>query len=113
MSKHERVYPSAAQNAICEKYGMSVLPPEEMVAIAIESLGNTPIYGTRVCLPDGGNVSWFIHGGTHSAAIDFYQPVCIEHLPEMLPLVMKYLCLPTGAKFIIDTQGYEDVWMEE
>jgi hypothetical protein len=31
----------------------------------------------------------------------------------MLPLVMKYLCLPTGAKFIIDTQGYEDVWMAE
>ncbi|PTS99749.1 hypothetical protein DBR24_12115 [Pseudomonas sp. HMWF006] len=26
---------------------------------------------------------------------------------------IKYLCLPTGAKFIIDTQGYEDVWMAE
>ncbi len=113
MNEHERVYPSAAQSAICEKYGMSVLPPEDMVAIAIESLGSTPIYGTRVRLPDGVNISWFIHGGTHSAAIDFYQPVCIEHLPEMLPLVMKYLCLPTGAKFIIDTKGYEDVWMEE
>ncbi|WP_442800190.1 immunity protein Imm33 domain-containing protein [Pseudomonas zeae] len=60
-----------------------------------------------------GDVSWFSHCGTHSTAIDFYQPICIEHLPEMLPLVMKYLCLPTGAKFIIDIQGYEDVWMAE
>ncbi|WP_426203944.1 immunity protein Imm33 domain-containing protein [Pseudomonas sp. TWP3-1] len=113
MSEQEQRYPSAVQNAVCEKYGMSVLPPEDMVAIAIGSLGNTPIYGTRIRLPDGGNVSWFIHCGTHSTAIDFYQPICIEHLPDMLPLVMKYLCLPTGAKFIIDIQGYEDVWMAE
>jgi hypothetical protein len=113
VSEHERVYPNAAQKAICEKYGMGVFPPEEMIAIAIESLGKTPAYGTRMELPEGGDVSWFIHCGEYSAATDFYQPIHVHHVSEMLPLVIKYLCLPTGAKFIIDTQGYEDVWMAE
>ncbi|MGY3301804.1 hypothetical protein ACVK1X_001082 [Pseudomonas sp. PvR086] len=113
MSEYETPYPNATQNAICEKYGVSALASEEMVALAIGSLGKTPIYGTRIQLPENGNVSWFIHCGEHSAAPDFYQPLHVHHLHEMLPQVLKYLCLPTGAKFIIDTEGYEDVWMAE
>ncbi|AZC96337.1 immunity protein Imm33 domain-containing protein [Pseudomonas chlororaphis] len=100
------------QKDICEKYGLPVLPPDEMVAIAIATLGKSPIYGTRIPLPEGGNVSWFIHCGEHSNADDFYQAVHTEHLSEMLPQVLNYLCLPAGAKFIIDNEGYEDVWME-
>ncbi len=111
MQQAEPIHPDEAQIEVCKKYGLSVLPPEEMVAIAIESLSQTPIYGSRVQLPEGGNVSWFIHCGEYSAADDFYKAVHIHHLSEMLPQVLKYLCLPIGSKFIIDTQGYEDVWM--
>ncbi|GGK48068.1 hypothetical protein SAMN04490189_0043 [Pseudomonas koreensis] len=113
MQKAEPVYPDDLQKKVCEQYGLPVLPPEEMVAVAIGSLGKSPIYGTRVQLPEGGNVSWFIHCGDYSATDDFYQAVHIQHLSEMLPQVVNYLCLPTGAKFIIDTEGYEDVWMAE
>ncbi|MBY8934865.1 immunity protein Imm33 domain-containing protein [Pseudomonas fluorescens] len=113
MIELEQRYSSSAQSVICEKYGMSVQPPEAMVALAIGSLGNTPIFGTRVQLPEGGNISWFIHCGEYSAAEDFYKPVHVHHLSEVLPQVVNYLCLPTGAKFIIDTAGYEDVWMAE
>ncbi|MGY3303790.1 hypothetical protein ACVK1X_003089 [Pseudomonas sp. PvR086] len=113
MNEGDLVFPDAMQKIICEKYGMPVLPPEKIVAIAVQTLGQAPIYGSRVELPEGGDVSWFIHCGKHSAAIDFYQPVCVHHLSEMLPKVMNYLCLPTGSKFIIDTDGYEDVWMAE
>ncbi|WP_425194891.1 immunity protein Imm33 domain-containing protein [Paraburkholderia phenazinium] len=28
-------------------------------------------------------------------------------------MVLKYLRLAPGAKFIIDDQGYEDVWLAE
>ena len=31
----------------------------------------------------------------------------------MLPQVVDYLALPSGAKFILDREGYEDVWLEE
>ncbi len=113
MQKADAVYPDDAQEKICSKYGMPVQAPEEMVAIAIDSLGKSPIYGSRVQLPGDGNISWFIHCGEFSDADDFYKPVHVHHLSEMLPQVVNYLCLPTGAKFIIDTAGYEDVWMAE
>ncbi|WP_438299120.1 hypothetical protein [Pseudomonas sp. NMS19W] len=31
-----------------------------MVAVALKTLGRSPIYGSRVEPPEGGNVSWFI-----------------------------------------------------
>ncbi|WP_339527566.1 immunity protein Imm33 domain-containing protein [Pseudomonas sp. EL_65y_Pfl2_R96] len=49
------------EKIICEKYGMPVLPPEKIGAIAVQTLGQAPIYGSRVELPEGGNVSWFRH----------------------------------------------------
>lgn len=113
MNKVAEFYPSRSQINICEKYGLAVLAPEGMVAVALQTLGQSPIYGARVELPEGGTVSWFIHCGEYSTADDFYKPVHAHHLDEMLPQVVNYLCLPTGAKFIIDTDGYEDVWMGE
>ena len=50
--------------------------------------------------------SRFLSGG-------FYQPLHAEHLHDMLPQVVDYLALPSGAKFILDREGYEDVWLEE
>jgi hypothetical protein len=98
--------------AICKKYNFSVEPPEPMVALALGSLGQSPIYGTRIALPEHGTVSWFFHCGKHSDSADFYQPVHIDHLRQVLPLVMDYLGLPYGVKIILDDQGYEDVWMD-
>jgi len=101
------------QQRICDKYGMPAQAPEAMVALAIGSLEQSPIYGTRIALPENGTISWFIHCGEHSDALDFYQPLHAAHLREMLPQVLDYLALPSGAKFILDREGYEDVWLEE
>lgn len=91
---------------------MQSIAPEEMVAVALHTLGAMPIQGARIPLPRGGTISWFIHGGEYSDADDFYQPIHTAHLATLLPQVADYLRLPPGAKFIIDDQGYEDVWME-
>lgn len=101
------------QQRICDKYQLPAQPPEPMVALAIGSLQASPIYGTRIVLPENGTISWFIHCGEHSEALDFYQPLHAEHLRDMLPQVLAYLALPSGAKFILDREGYEDVWREE
>ena len=101
------------QQQICARHGLSVQAPEAMVAVATGSLDQSPIYGTRIDLPENGTISWFIHCGEHSDAADFYQPLHTAHLQELLPQVLDYLALPSGAKFIIDRDGYEDVWMEE
>ena len=101
------------QQRICDKYGLPAQAPEAMVALAIGSLAQSPIYGTRIALPENGTVSWFFHCGEHDDADDFYQPVHASRLPDMLPQVVDYLALPSGAKFILDRDGYEDVWLEE
>ena len=100
------------QQRICDKHGLPAQAPEAMVAVAIGSLAQTPIYGTRIVLPENGTISWFIHCGEHSDANDFYQALHATHLHEMLPQVVDYLALPSGAKFILDREGYEDVWLE-
>jgi hypothetical protein len=97
----------------CKKFGLPDTSPENMVAIALSTLGKFPVYGARVSLPEGGNVSWFFHCGEYSDAPDFYQPVHTDHLAELLPFVMKYLRLPHGSKFIIDDKGFEDVWLAQ
>ena len=101
------------QQQICARHGLPAQAPEAMAAVALGSLGQSPIYGTRIDLPVNGTISWFIHCGEHSDAADFYQPLHTAHLQELLPQVLDYLALPSGAKFIIDREGYEDVWMEE
>ena len=100
------------QRRICDKYGLPAQAPADMVALAIGSLDQSPIYGTRIDLPENGTISWFIHCGAHSEASDFYQPLHAAHLAELLPQVLAYLALPSGSKFILDRAGYEDVWRE-
>ena len=104
---------SKTQQRICDKFGLQAQAPEPMVGLAIGSLDQSPIYGTRIVLPENGTISWFIHCGEHDAASGFYQPLHAQHLHEMLPQVVDYLALPSGAKFILDREGYEDVWLEE
>lgn len=99
------------QKLICERYDLPAQAPEEMIALAMGTLDQSPIYGTRVVLPEDGTVSWFFHCGEHSQALDFYQPLHTHHLHELLPEVVDYLWLPTDARFIIDREGYEDVWL--
>lgn len=100
------------QQQLCDKYGLPAQAPEPMIALATGTLAQEPIYGTRITLPENGTISWFIHCGEHSDASGFYQPLHASHLQELLPQAINYLALPSGAKFIIDRAGYEDVWME-
>ncbi|CAB3969691.1 MULTISPECIES: hypothetical protein [Burkholderia] len=100
------------QEAVCARYGLRAAEPEDMVAVAMSTLGKTPVYGTRVRLSEGHNIGWFFHCGEYSDADDFYQPLHVAHLSTFLPLVLPYLMLPAGARFIIDATGYEDIWMD-
>jgi len=103
---------SKAQIHVCRRLGLQAVPPEERVALAISTLGQMPVHGARVERPENGTISWFFHCGDFSDAADFYQPVHAAHLQSMLPLVLGYLQLPPGTRFIVDDKGFEDVWQE-
>lgn len=72
-----------------------------------------PVRGDRLA-PKNGTNGWYIWCGEQwSDDPNFYSSLHVEHLKEMLPLVLLYLDLPPGYRFIIDSTGYEDVWFDE
>lgn len=79
------------------------------VGLAINSLDSNPIYGVREPVK-GHTTGWYLWAGEYSEDPGFYQPVHVEHLENLLPDVLPYISLEPGFKFIIDRQGYEDVW---
>jgi hypothetical protein len=73
--------------------------------------GLLPIHGLRHP-PEAGATGWYIWAGDRlSADPDFFRPVHLEHLNEWCPLVLKYLGLPPGWRFLV-TASYEDVWYD-
>lgn len=101
------------QAAVCEKYGSSIVFPDPgmKAGLALGTFHLMPIRGVRVA-PENGVDGWYIYGGEHSEDADFYKPVHQSHLAELLPQVLPYLALAPGYNFIIDDEGYEDVWYE-
>jgi hypothetical protein len=71
-----------------------------------------PINGLRH--PETGQSNgWYIWAGeTFSSAPDFFEPLCWEHLANLLPQVLDYLALPPGWRFLI-TPEYKDVWFDQ
>jgi len=106
--------PTRTQLDICQKYQSKVIPyaHNEMIAVALASLGKQPIVGERIYPRCDETISWFFHCGEYSSETDFYQPIHIGHLKQWLPEVEDYLCLDYGYKIIIDGKGYQDVWLE-
>ncbi|BFO56700.1 MULTISPECIES: hypothetical protein [Comamonadaceae] len=98
---------------ICEKYGSKYHEFLENlnVGVNIESLGMIPVYGVRIN-PAFGTSGWYIWGGKYSEDEDFFKPIHGFHLIQKLPGLSKYLALAPGFKFIVDGDGYEDVWFD-
>ena len=103
-----------SQKNVCERAGSACCPtqPDEKVGIAMSTLASSPIYGVRRS-PTEGVAGWYIWGGEYSSAPDFFQPVHVAHLGELIPEVLSYLSLAPGHKFIIDREGYEDIWFDD
>lgn len=51
-------------------------------------------------------------GGEMSKDAQFFSPLHIEHIADLLPSIGDYLSLPPGYRFQIDDKGYEDVWFD-
>ena len=80
--------------------------------LAKQTIGQQPIQGLRHP-EENGTTGWYIWCGNYSEKDDFYQATCTEHLIDYLPQIIPYLNLPPGWGFIIDENGYEDVWYDE
>ncbi len=98
---------------MCVRYGAVFVPSELFLksGIALETVGQQPIYGIRHP-KEKGTTGWYIWAGEYSDADDFYDPLHTAHIEDYFPEVIPYLGLPPGWGFIIDHKGYEDVWYD-
>lgn len=100
------------QKIICQKYNSQFMPlsDKDLVAVALETIGKMPINGMRYITQKDENISWYIYCGEFSNKEDFFKPIHISHLVDIMPSILPYLSLEEGFGFVIDDQGYEDVW---
>ena len=101
------------QKEICEKYQSKWSPINKKLMIGIGSdLNADPIHGLRHP-KEKGTTGWYIWTGEYSESIDFFEPICAEHLLQIRPDLIKYFGLDVGYRFLIDKKEYEDVWFDE
>lgn len=101
------------QRRVCEERGAAFDPPDgsSRVGIALQTLHHTPLHGMRIP-PHDGVCGWYLWGGDLSDDPGFFQPLCVEHLPERCPMALPFLCLPPGWRFLTDGE-YSEVWHDD
>ena len=83
------------------------------LGIALKTLGKQPINGLRH-RPEGETNGWYIWcGNEFSTNQDFFSPLHTRHLEDYLQGLIDYLDLPPGYRFILDSNGYEDIWFDQ
>ena len=106
---------TAAQRAICERYGVEPQPPAPGSRSGVALLGDAerwPLNGLRHPAEAGTN-GWYLWPGTALRQdADFFQPLHVEHLASRLPEAVAYLALPPGWRFLL-APDHEDVWFDE
>ena len=101
------------QREICTRFGATFYKCDCNLKVGISRNvkdGVKPINGLRI-KPDGDTNGWYIWAGEWSDADDFFVPLHGNHLEEWVPLVLPYLGLEPGWRFLID-ENYEDVWQD-
>lgn len=107
---------SKEQKEVCNKYSAEYIPSFKNFKVGISKNirdGIMPINGLRHPI-EGDTTGWYIWAGEeYSEDSDFFLPLHVEHLKDWCPLVIKYLGLPPGYRFLITDDGYEDVWEDD
>jgi hypothetical protein len=101
-----------SQRAVCAAQGTSWVcsPAHLKVGVALNvKTSLVPVNGLRRP-PEGDITGWYIWAGEDlSSDPDFFVPLCVAHLPDWRPEILKFLGLPPGWRFLTDG-SYEDVW---
>ncbi|WP_345817714.1 hypothetical protein AAGS40_30425 (plasmid) [Paraburkholderia sp. PREW-6R] len=100
------------QRDVCMRFGADFFGCDLSLKVGVARNvqdGLRPLNGLR--LQPGNDVcGWYLWAGDEfSHAEDFFVPLHGIHLKEWAPLVIPYLGLPPGWRFLI-TEQYEDAW---
>jgi hypothetical protein len=103
-----------AQRRTCRRYATEFVesPPGFKIGIARNARpGEWPLNGLRHP-PEGETCGWYIWAGeTLSADPDFFELQHVSLVSDLLPLILPYLGLPPGWRFLL-AENHEDVWYD-
>lgn len=102
------------QKKVCLRQGSPFVACLDHVKIGVAENaleGILPLNGLRHP-PTDTTCGWYIWGGVEfSGADDFFKPLHVHHLPDLMPGVIKYLGLAPGWRFLVHGE-YEDLWFD-
>ena len=102
------------QRGVCSRVRSPCVPCEENLKVGLArnvSSGLLPVNGLRHP-PAGDTTGWYIWAGEEmGTGDDFFEPVHVRHLAEICPVVLPYLGLAPGWRFLV-APGHEDVWSD-
>lgn len=99
------------QKYVCDKFQVHYQPCDLNLKVGISrdvKTGQMPINGLRV-KEEKGTSGWYIWAGNWSNDPNFFVPIHGIHLNKWAKIIIPYLGLPEGWRFLI-TEDYEDVW---
>lgn len=102
------------QKEVCERYDAVYVACDPALKVGIAwnvKSRMEPIHGLRLP-PVGDTTGWYIWSGEYSEADDFFVPLHAAHVRDWNPLLLPYLGLAPGWRFVIATD-YEDIWFDE
>ena len=102
------------QKSICKKYDLHYQPVNLDLKVGITQNikeGAKPIHGLRI-KEEHGTSGWYFWSGEWSNKEDFFEPIHGTHIKDYSNLILPYLGLPEGSRFIID-ESYEDIWFDK
>ena len=101
------------QKELCERLNVEHVPTEPFQIIGLADDAHlTPINGLRHSV-EGQMAGWYVWTGDYKEIADFFKPIHAYHILGTKPEIIKYLGLPVGYRFLIDNDGYEDVWYDK
>ena len=102
-----------AQRELCIRQGKQWTPANKELKIGLADnvlSDKQPINGLRH-RHENGTTGWYIWSGQEfSDEEEFFKPYCVKHLITLKPVIIKFLGLPPGHRFLIDNNGYQDIW---
>lgn len=101
------------QKEVCARYGAPYTPCNLKLKVGISisvKEGCRPINGLRI-KEEKGTSGWYIWAGEWSEDPNFFVPLHGSHLTEWAEMVLPYLGLPVGWRFLI-AENFEDVWQD-
>lgn len=103
---------TAVQLSQCRRLNCVSSPcaPDSIAGVALNTLNLTPLNALRHPGKEGDS-GWFVWGGEYSDRADFFSPLHVSHLNELVPALVPFLALPPGWRVLI-APDQSDQWYD-